>query len=533
MKTLRILGLLLIAGVLFSCQKDIDKDVKQEVVFGINEMDPSLLKSSDVIECPDLEPTKAYIKLKVGMDILEFTPDVIFIEGKPYTKAIRLDPGTYEVLEFHLYTMVEGVKVIIMATPMAGSHFAVYVTKALQDEVAPFTFVVDTFEKLQVEIDVLCYEENNYLEFGFFWFQINRIVIREICFFGDFCMKEAADYANSLYADQDNFPGSGYYDAAAIFQIIAKKNGEPIPHWEFQNGVFTNANEDWLGEGKPLCVQYPDNIDIDDEEFSFELQILVKVGSAFEFVTFHTWEFIDNHENIIYEDDQLVSGIPTDAFGVADFVLGSCAYNPSPETLVLPPYMNLPKTANANFAHNANTTPWYWDINVNSVFPSGSYDIPSSGFLAGWCGDGTVTINPGTDKTFSVYSSLYPASWPVGIPTYITAEKLNKVNWLFNNLGSYGINISGTFIDPSDNLTVEQGKTIQNAIWRIINEGMGGVPYWTGTDVGNGTNMANDAVGHKSFVPLPGGWAAVLLVPHINGVPDATKAQLLFTVVDP
>lgn len=513
MKTLRILGLLLIAGVLFSCQKDIDKDVKQEVVFGINEMDPSLLKSSDVIECPDLEPTKAYIKLKVGMDILEFTPDVILIEGKPYTKAIRLDPGTYEVLEFHLYTMVEGVKVIIMATPMAGSHFAVYVTKALQDEVAPFTFVVDPFEKIQVEIDVLCYEENNYLEFGFFWFQINRIVIREICFFGDFCMKKAEDYIGSSYEVQENFPGSGYYDAAAIFQIIAKKNGDPIPHWVYQDGVFTN--EGWVGEGTPLCVQYPDNIDIDGEEFSFELQILVKVGSTFKFVTFHTWEFIDNHA----WDAETGNGIPTDAFGVVDFVLGSCAYNPAPQTLVFPPYMNLPKTAGINMTHNSSfPNGGYWNMKVTSLTDTG-WEFPAlNATFIGFCGDEQTQIAPGT-HTIHIYSSLYPDTWPP-MPPQVTPEKYNKVNWLINNLSNYGFPaLTGLYIG-NNFFTPEQGQILQDAIWAIVNGK---------TVTGLANTMATDAATKGDFVPLPGGYAAVLLAK--DGAP--IQFQLTFIIVDP
>jgi hypothetical protein len=193
--------------------------------------------------------------------------------------------------------------------------------------------------------------------------------------------------------------------------------------------------------------------------------------------------------------------------------------------------MNLPNTASISISHDANGTPWYWDMTINSVSPAGNYDIPSTGFLAGWCGDGTVTITQGT-KTVSLYSTLYPASWPAGLPTYITADKLNSVNWLFNNLGNYGINITGNFIDPLDNLSVDEGKSMQNAIWRIINDGMGGVPYFAEV-LGLSVGMAAEAQLHTTFSPLPGGWAGILMIPHVGGVPDATKAQLLFTVVDP
>ena len=98
----------------------------------------------------------------------------------------------------------------------------------------------------------------------------------------------------------------------------------------------------------------------------------------------------------------------------------------------------------------------------------------------------------------------------------------NKVLVVFNEVvdktsaetvGNYGIDIMA--LSPAD------GYIIQAAIWKLIN----------GTAcTGTAALMASDAETYGvGYVPLPGGWAAVLLVK--NDTPMAY--QLLLTVVDP
>ena len=48
------------------------------------------------------------------------------------------------------------------------------------------------------------------------------------------------------------------------------------------------------GVGSPVCVQYPDDLSVDGEEFKVVLNILIQQGTAYEMVEFHTWLFNDD-----------------------------------------------------------------------------------------------------------------------------------------------------------------------------------------------------------------------------------------------
>jgi hypothetical protein len=269
------------------------------------------------------------------------------------------------------------------------------------------------------------------------------------------------------------------------------------------------------GVGSPVCVQYPDNLG-EVNNFEFVLYIHVPVGDVFDWVEFHTWNITDDEEFFDIAED-----------GVVDFVLGNCVY--SDTDLLLAPYMNLPETAFIDLIFDQRQGPGYWELDIQSVFPNGSYDLPL-GYMAGWCGDANTQINE-KKYTFHVYSSLYPASWPIGLPASFDVNKINQINWLFNNLGSYGFTISGLYIEIGE-LSQDDGLVIQDAVWTIMHGPAGFTP--NGGDITLSQTMALAASTHGTFSPLPGGWAAIILVPEDEGgVPDATKAQLILTVVDP
>ncbi len=349
-----------------------------------------------------------------------------------------------------------------------------------------FTVSVLSFIKTEIDVEVLCFEDSDYLEFGFDWFAITEIIVREQCFFGDFCVKHPADYTGSYYANQST---GLQIDMPAIFNIVVKKNGAPIP-----NSPFTNATAvaNW-GVGAPVCVQYPDNLNVEGDEFTFELWIYVKTGNNFSFKKFHTWTF---------EDEEM---IPAGEDGIVDFVLGSC--NLTTPDLQLAPYQNLPTSANINIIKPAD--PGYWNVYVNSVSPNGSYDLPTGVNLTGWCGDKNNTIANG-NHNMNVYTSLYSTGWPAGFQ--ITLAKIAQVNWLFNHLDNYGMDVL--------TITDSEGDIIQDALWKILND------YAT---TGLALTMADDAGTHGDFVPLPGGWAAVLFVK--SNMPG--MYQLIFTMIDP
>jgi hypothetical protein len=482
----RLLFTILILIPLVSCQeKEADPVVnEQDVVFNAMEIIPSQgLKSTANWECKELEPDYAWITIN-GFDHF---PALYRLDGKLYTQAIKLAPGNYTVSRFllmddHATPGNTADDEIVMATPDAPpAPYGVFVSKPLD-----FDFSVVEFTKSEIEVEVLCFEDNDYLEFGFDWFAITEIIVREQCFFGDFCVKHPLDYTGSDYARQST---GLQIDMPAIFKIIVLKNGAPIP-----NGTFTNASAEanW-GVGSPVCVQYPDNLNVEGDEFTFELWIYVKTGNTFSFKKFHTW---------VLEDEEM---IPSGDDGVVDFVLGSC--NLTSPDLQLAPYQDLPTMA--SIAITSPADPGYWRVYINSVSPAGTYDLQVHVNLTGWCGDKNNTIGNG-NHNMNVYTSLYSTGWPAGLP--ITLDRIARVNWLFNHLDIYGMDI----LTLSDG----EGDMIQNAIWKILNG--------TATS-GLSLTMADDAETHGDFVPLPGGWAAVLFVK--SNLPGSY--QLIFTMIDP
>jgi hypothetical protein len=458
------------------------------------------LKSTDAaIPCKTNVPDFAWVQIRNSLGIVQdYYPALFTLDGKLYTQAIKFPLGTYWIQEFVLYDDVDGVvgiagsDVVVFGTPHVGGQYAEFVATPLE-----FSFTVEAFKKAQIEIEVLCFQDHLYTEFGFIWFHITEIVVREQCFFGDICFKHYNDYAGSDYAKQ---PGGLKIDMPAIMMLKVYKNGSllPPPYDVFTNDVAPN----W-GEGAPLCIVYPDNLSIAGEVFTVELYIMVKQGVNFPFVLFHTFTFTD------------AQMIPAGTDGVVDIVLGSC--NLTAPDLLLPPWQNLPVSACLEIAYPGTKT--YWDVRFTSYTPAGSYDLPAmlttppyyTDWMGGWCGDKGTTINQGA-FCGNIYSSLINAGWPVGMP--FNLQQIAMVNWLMNHLSDYGINIYNHDFGAD-------GGDVQQAIWKLLNN-------ITPTSTLAAT-MASDASSHGNFIPLPGGWAAVLIVKDNN--PDLY--QLIFVVVDP
>lgn len=509
MKTLKILFIVLLAIGLTNCKKDIQEDEAQyaEIEFAIDHITPDVAKdgATPVPDCSlitDMVPVKAVIVI----DGVTYEPEVFFVGGKLYTQTIKLDLGlldqkTFTVTSFHLLNAADQV---IMATPLLGSIYAAYVDKPLN-----FEFTVAKFKKIQVEADVLCYIPAEYENFGFSWFIIDRVIVREFCFFGDFCIKNTNDYLQSPYNGQPGFPQSGYFDAIALMKIVVYRNGELV------DVDYTNVNNIF----NPLCVKYPDYMD-EVDNFQFDLYIIVKVGNVYKFVKFYTFTSVD--------DGPL--SVPVGNDGVLDFVLGSCNHNTT--DLVLPPYQNLPETAGINLLSANYSQGGYWNMKVeevdghtNSTYQHG-YDLPGIGAnFIGWCGDEDSEIGTGF-HTFNLYSST-AANWPAGaLPTYVTKGKLAGINWLINNISSFSgfgnVTLTTLFVTPGA-LSPAQGEIFQQAVWGVINGNSPG---------GVAGDMKTAALAHTDFVPLPGQYAAVVMMKEDNSK-ITPFYQMIFYMVDP
>lgn len=221
--------IVILAFLMASCQKDeVRKTViKQDVSFSFDLVDPLGLKNDEPwnFDCPvDVDgnlliPTIAEIEVKdSNNDLITFYPLVFTLNGKLYTQSIKLDAGTYELTKVLLLDGHGGR--IIMATPVVGGLFAQYVSNPLG-----FEFEVSAFAKAQLEAEVLCYSSEKVGEFGFLWFGVTEIVVRQFCFFGDICANGGVQYQDETAYGGD-FGGSGspwwyYYDLSGpIIQNI-------------------------------------------------------------------------------------------------------------------------------------------------------------------------------------------------------------------------------------------------------------------------------------------------------------------------
>jgi hypothetical protein len=493
MKT-RVFLILLMAVALFSCQKEKDPvATQQEITFSATIVEPNLKNSEDWLCVAEETPTNAWVVVNGA----SYYPALFELDGKLYTQAIKVDSDLdgieYCVSQFVLYKEVNGSEgvgagdIVVFGTPQPDSDYEVYID---EDYRLPYCFTIEGFMKYEIPIEVLCFEEADYDYFGFFWFNITEIVIREQCFFGDLCLKHIDDYDGSLYEGQLN---GLQIDMPAIFKLYVFKEGVAVPYSPF-------SNEAWLGEGAPLCIEYPDNLTIDGETFTVELWIYVKVGAGFNYVKFHTFSFDD--------EEMLAAG--TD--GVVDFVLGNC--NLTDPDLQLVPYQNLPATCGlmVTAAQPNALLGCYLDVTLSNIGPG--YDLVNGNYGAN-CFQRGQFIWLNEQYTMDVYGSLRPDL----MPPILAALPWDKLNWICNHLQNY------------------QGYMwydIQQINWKLEN------PNWMMTEYSGvpaataiGLQIYNDAMLYGTgFVPLPGGWAAVTFRGVRPNDPDY-YVQTVFVRVDP
>jgi hypothetical protein len=315
MKNIKLFIGLFLVFFAMSCSKDsgttaVDP-VTQDVAFNVTNVAPQVAGKNAIAgktavaipDCSDSEPAYAIITI----DGDEYQTDVSRLDGKLITQSIKLDAGegtvTYSVSEFLLYDVNDN---LIMATPTTGSDYAEYVNNSVA-----FDIVVTAFEKAEIPIEVLCFTPQAYANFGFTWFASTEITVREVCFFGDICLNgepfAPADFNGSSYGENVGA------DVTASMQIIVKKGGIEVPNSPFENLNALNS---------PLCVQYPDNLNVDSEVFTFELQLWLPDGNGFSYQTYATYTATDDGAlNVAPGND-----------GVLDFVVGTCGYEGADQT---------------------------------------------------------------------------------------------------------------------------------------------------------------------------------------------------------
>lgn len=487
LNNLKLIGIVFLAFLLLTnCKKEnkVDETIQtSEVVFSV--LDKNIEKT---IDCNSWVPS--YVR--VIIDGTTYEPEIFELGGVIYTQTLQLPVGPNEITEF---TLRDEFDHIVKATPNTGFEFDEFVTISL-----PYSFTVTAFIKTELEMEVLCFEETTYTDFGFEWFVVTEMTIREQCFFGDLCIKDINQYTGSLYGPAVTI------DERAIFMIktFVKVDGIWVVSGDGDYNNFVNGDyiNDGFGNYIPLCVPYAD-YDVGVDEFKFELWVYVTSGELWGYVKFHEWFFAD--------DEQIEDQTAFTDDGVVDFVIGNCVSTPT--DLLLPPWMNLPGGITYDLSYpGANS---YWDVTISNIPVGNNWDIISGDFK-GWCADEGTTIGQGPqcmDAKSSLYPDLLPAFWlndtPIGGIT--RKEAIGAANWLWNQVEN------GAYTGYS---TAE----MQDALWNLFNN-----KYLTPGSTAD--IMAEDAKNHTDFSPLPGGWAAIFFLPcEPYSGPDY---QMTFYIVDP
>ncbi|WP_299525349.1 hypothetical protein [uncultured Lutibacter sp.] len=509
-----LLGLSLVLFAI-SCNNDDATEIipvqqLQDVVFDINNFIPdaskNLFVSKDnldndplIPDCSDLEPS--YVVIDISGT--EYTLQLVTLNDKTETEVVKLPAGPYVINEFIVYA-ADGTA--IWASPMMGSY---YQNLWQLRGVNQLEFIVLEFEKLKVELDVLCYRPYDYERFGFAWFAYTKIEIHTVCFFGDICTK----FYEEFHAEGSPYFGQDYdgYDFPAIFYVNVKNEAGAIVNDNTPvEGVFPNSNLSWFGLGSPLCIEYPDVVGV-PETFTFEIMLKMPSGA---------WELVYTGG---FDDTAMSNNDGLDGFGgtdgVFDFVVGNCSYDGNDANVELPAYLPIPISADMVTSWG----PQGFDIfefymtfsNYNPGPIPGLFDEATYRTL---CGEEEVNIIVPGNYFVEFYSSLDYLEPTSLIPAPYNAYPWGSMNYLANNCGIVdGIPTTYTW------------QEVQEAVWYIMDP--------DNTVLGVNNQLAQDSMANADFVPSVGDFACVLVVPFeiTNGTraAAATASQLLLMRIDP
>lgn len=245
-------ALAILVLIIFSCEKPTVFPTEQNVVFKASQSSIGLKSSCD-------QPIAQYALIEI--DGKTHQVGVFYLNDRIFTNSMKLSSGDHTLSQFILVNDANtpndlGDDIIVMAAPEAGSHYASFVSKPM-----PFDFTVDAFFKTEISIELLCFEPNDFENFGFNWFTVDEINVREFCIEGCICVDDLDLFIGSLYEGQTT---GLQYQMPAIFKVDVYRN---------DNLVIRYGNEDFLGENSPLCIKYPDYEGVVDN-FKFEVWVL-------------------------------------------------------------------------------------------------------------------------------------------------------------------------------------------------------------------------------------------------------------------
>jgi len=486
-KILGILAVLFAATMIFttSCQKDEVQNTEAQIVFDIHNpgLDNSNLKDGGVDDpdkplCGDATPAYVMVTFANYNNGVAIKIPVLSSYDVTKTQVLKLMPGDYTVTSFEVYDANDN---LIWVAPLSGSEYQQFLTNTLD-----LTITVDAFKKYQFDVDVLCWQDWAFEQFGYAWFHFNKYSVKTLCFFGDVCTKfyDAWHIDGSPYAGQV----SGGEDFPAIITVTVYDHNTGA----VMSNPNTFSNASYLGEGEPLCIEYVDNLEDDNDQFDVEISLVLPDGS----VSLLTTLTID-------ADEWSGNGFGGND-GVYDFLVGGkdCIYGNDYDASFGLPWVPLPSTVEFTvlypFADSyfglGNITP---SIEVGE-FVTGD-DLPA------WCGNKDLHIYPNHRYLANVYPYF---AIPAGNQyTSVAPEKWAILNWIANE--AIGVYNKGD---------------IQNAIWYILGYNS------------TANALATTAMTHTDYIAPLGGFIVVLVDPTndltTGGLVEG-KAQLAIVRFDP
>lgn len=225
--------------------------------------------------CSDGEPATAVIGLDYGDGEKEVVVDILQDEEgyfTAYTEDLKIpvpsdgtttvtvtsfmvyDGDTSDAIDDMYFSDEYGNLIWIAPKSTNGddTQFAGYVDNPL-----PYSFELSPGTKPYIDIDVLCFDRRMVNEYGYVFFDINQKEIFNFCLFGNYCT-----------------PSGRHFVANYSVDVWVGNDDSGVQIYDDLTSTAVDSNDDGIYEESPLCVALPDDPDMDNEEYYFEITLM-------------------------------------------------------------------------------------------------------------------------------------------------------------------------------------------------------------------------------------------------------------------
>lgn len=266
-----VMGTLLL---FFSCSKDEDPITRQsgEASLFFNALFNNLISSQNAkqaVEYPECATAKpAFVDVilsREGVEVVGTSEEPLRIPLNPnptdldndgivdyFTKehsALQLTPGTYQ-LEY--FTVLEENGSVIWIAPIDdGTSGGI---DELVDDPLPMALKLGAGVKKYVDVGVVCFDDRIVNEYGYLFYDLNKVEVLEFCIFGNYCDE------------------TGRHEDFVLYEVdVWKFSGNPLTpkgkllHENLQNSVDIADYEDSSDAfSHPICFTLPDGPGLDE-----------------------------------------------------------------------------------------------------------------------------------------------------------------------------------------------------------------------------------------------------------------------------